>query len=64
MSAREQTRVEERGEDLWRAVACAADLTPQRQAAALLLLQLAHDDLELPLDDAPEVVRALLAGAC
>lgn len=38
----------------------AAMVCPRRVAAALLLMKLAHDDLELPLDEAPDAVRALL----
>ncbi len=38
----------------------AAVVCPRRVAAALLLMKLAHDDLELPLDEAPDAVRALL----
>ena len=38
--------------------ACERDVPARRVAAGLLLLQLTHDDLELPLDDAPAAVRA------
>lgn len=37
------------------------DLPPERAAAALLLLRLAGDDVDV--DDAPDAVRAILAPA-
>ncbi|MDP2345679.1 MAG: hypothetical protein Q8O67_32350 [Deltaproteobacteria bacterium] len=43
--------------------ACEREVPARRVAAALLLMELAHEDLELPLDDAPAAVRALLDAA-
>ncbi len=39
--------------------ACEREVPARRVAAALLLMQLAHEGLELPLDDAPVAVRTL-----
>ena len=43
--------------------ACEREVPARRVAAALLLMELTHDELELPLDDAPAAVRALLDDA-
>jgi hypothetical protein len=49
------------GEELGRAVARAVDVAPRRQAAALLLLELVHDEAVFDVDEVPDDVLALLA---